>query len=120
MRAMIATIAMRARISAYSARPWPSSSFRKEAMRAVRYVMRGLDLLSTKAPRFPEGCATLWSASERVNRAGSPGGAAGKPAFRMAFRAPEPSPEAPLRVVATGAAVGVAAGSHLANHPPRD
>src|SRR2546426_12224793 len=39
MRAMIATIAIRARISAYSARPWPSSSRRKEAMSACRKDM---------------------------------------------------------------------------------
>ena len=44
MRAMIATIAMRARISAYSARPWPSSSWRKDEIRAMklRHVVRYL------------------------------------------------------------------------------
>src|SRR5512143_1421069 len=37
--AMIATIAMRARISAYSARPWPSSSRRMKLMRALNIVV---------------------------------------------------------------------------------
>src|SRR6476620_9705844 len=36
IRAMIAMIAMRARISAYSARPWPSSSFLKDEIRALK------------------------------------------------------------------------------------
>src|SRR3970282_1734441 len=35
--ATIATMAMRARISAYSARPWPSSSRSNEAITADRY-----------------------------------------------------------------------------------
>jgi hypothetical protein len=40
MRAMIATIAMRARMSAYSASPWPSSSRRSEAR---KLVIRAID-----------------------------------------------------------------------------
>src|SRR6188474_3613339 len=38
--AMIAMMAMRARINAYSARPWPSSSRRDEAIRANSCVIR--------------------------------------------------------------------------------
>src|SRR5687768_17440922 len=41
IRAMIATIAIRARISAYSARPWPSSSRRSEARNEVNSAMCG-------------------------------------------------------------------------------
>ena len=36
IRAMIATIAMSARIRAYSARPWPSSSLRMDEMSAMK------------------------------------------------------------------------------------
>src|SRR5215203_1768378 len=39
IRATMATIAMRARISAYSASPWPSSSLRKDEMRAMSCVI---------------------------------------------------------------------------------
>src|SRR5688572_8172212 len=41
MRAMIATIAMSARISAYSARPWPSSSRRSVARSELTNAMCG-------------------------------------------------------------------------------
>src|SRR6478752_2299038 len=47
MRATIATIAIRARISAYSARPWPSWSRRKNEMRASMWDMSSWDLLSS-------------------------------------------------------------------------
>src|SRR6478735_4276896 len=41
IRAMIATIAMSARIRAYSARPWPSSSRRSEARTVLMSAMCG-------------------------------------------------------------------------------
>src|SRR4029079_1943499 len=50
IRAMIATIAIRARISAYSARPWPSSSLRKDEIRARSCVMFVWFLLSSRLP----------------------------------------------------------------------
>src|SRR5689334_16390837 len=39
IRATIATMAMSARISAYSARPWPSSSCEKRAIRALSWAI---------------------------------------------------------------------------------
>src|SRR5262245_41889474 len=48
MRAMIAMIAMRARISAYSARPWPSSSRLMDEMRAL------MSCMAWCSPPFPE------------------------------------------------------------------
>src|SRR3954451_2997364 len=53
IRAMIATIAMRARISAYSARPWPSSSRRTDAMSALISDM----LARPPFPESPRNCA---------------------------------------------------------------
>src|SRR6476646_95503 len=42
IRATMATMAMRARISAYSASPWPSSSFRSESRNEVNSAIDGL------------------------------------------------------------------------------
>src|SRR4051812_10053106 len=50
MRATMATMAMSARISAYSARPWPSSS-RATSKRVIRSTITG---------SLPFGLATLW------------------------------------------------------------
>src|SRR6185436_10700862 len=57
MRAMIATIAIRARISAYSARPWPSSSRRNEAMSAFRTDMDDGTSFHENSPDETEGMA---------------------------------------------------------------
>src|SRR5436309_2932825 len=62
IRATMATIAIRARISAYSARPCPSSSRRKEAMIACKNDMLEWDLLSSRLPVRSEGTAQYgWS-----------------------------------------------------------
>src|SRR3954471_22246915 len=70
MRAMIAMIAMRARIRAYSARPWPSSSRLRDEIRALKNDMLGFtsfrdELLGGKTP---EGRATLRSSPSGVKR----------------------------------------------------
>ena len=52
IKAMIAMIAMRARISAYSARPWPSS-LRNDGIRAIRWDTR----LGTSFPQKLSGSA---------------------------------------------------------------
>src|SRR5712691_9065386 len=56
MRATIAMIAMSARISAYSARPWPSSSRRNDAIRAFSLdIMCPVHLPSEKLPETARG-----------------------------------------------------------------
>src|SRR6266436_3824353 len=56
MRATIAMIAMSARISAYSARPWPSSSRRNDAIRALSLdIMFTVHLPSEKLPETARG-----------------------------------------------------------------
>src|SRR5439155_1396168 len=56
MRATIAMIAMSARISAYSARPWPSSSRRNDAIRAFSLdIMCAVHLPSEKLPETARG-----------------------------------------------------------------
>src|SRR5688572_5727784 len=65
-RATIATMAMRARISAYSARPWPSSSRRNEAIRAVSNDME-FHLLSSSVPLCRSRVARLGLREAHVN-----------------------------------------------------
>src|SRR3990170_2755543 len=71
--ATIATIAIRARISAYSARPWPSSSRLNEAMRAERYDM-WLDTPSPveHSPDGPEAAAIVRAGRSGVKSADGP------------------------------------------------
>src|ERR687887_1386578 len=72
MRAMIATIAMRARISAYSARPWPSSSRRNDEIRAVRNDIRRDTSFPHELPGRTEGRATLRTPVSGVNTPNPP------------------------------------------------